>query len=43
VRFPNEAPAAEIVCLLRYRRHYFMATGIHLTPLAARAKAGRAL
>src|SRR5437879_6488196 len=25
----NEALATEIVCTLRYRRHYFMAKGIH--------------
>jgi bacterioferritin len=25
----NEALATEIVCVLRYRRHYFMAKGIH--------------
>jgi len=25
----NEALATEIVCVLRYRRHYFMARGIH--------------
>ena len=24
----NEALATEIVCVLRYKRHYFMATGI---------------
>jgi bacterioferritin len=25
----NEALATEIVCVLRYKRHYYMATGIH--------------
>jgi bacterioferritin len=25
----NEALATELICVLRYRRHYFMATGIH--------------
>src|SRR5256885_11357664 len=25
----NQALATEIVCVLRYRRHYFMAQGIH--------------
>src|ERR1700737_2532296 len=25
----NEALATEIICVLRYRRHYFMAKGIH--------------
>ncbi len=31
----NEALATEIVCVLRYKRHYFMAAGIHATPVAA--------
>jgi bacterioferritin len=31
----NEALATEIVCMLRYKRHYFMATGIHADPVAA--------
>src|SRR5438105_1407678 len=30
----NEALATEIVCMLRYKRHYFMATGIHAQPVA---------
>ncbi len=29
VRILNEALATEIVCVLRYKRHYFMATGIN--------------
>ena len=29
IRLLNEALATEIVCTLRYRRHYFMASGIH--------------
>lgn len=29
VRLLNEALATEIVCVLRYKRHYFMASGIH--------------
>ncbi|HYC48466.1 MAG TPA: ferritin-like domain-containing protein [Burkholderiales bacterium] len=29
VRLLNEALATEIVCYLRYKRHYFMADGIH--------------
>lgn len=29
IRLLNEALATEIVCTLRYRRHYFMAKGIH--------------
>ena len=31
----NEALATEIVCVLRYKRHYFMANGIHAQPVAA--------
>ena len=31
----NEALATEIVCVLRYRRHYFMASGIHAEGVAA--------
>jgi len=34
VRVLNEALATEIVCVLRYRFHYFMATGIHSSGLA---------
>ncbi len=30
----NEALATEIVCVLRYKRHYFMAQGIHADPIA---------
>lgn len=30
----NEALATEIVCVLRYKRHYFMASGIHAEPVA---------
>jgi bacterioferritin len=29
LRLLNEALATEIVCVLRYKRHYFAATGIH--------------
>jgi bacterioferritin len=29
VKLLNEALATEIVCVLRYKRHYFMADGIH--------------
>ena len=29
VKLLNEALATEIVCVLRYRRHHFMARGIH--------------
>ena len=34
VRVLNEALAKEIVCVLRYRFHYFMATGIHSSAVA---------
>jgi bacterioferritin len=30
----NEALATEIVCVLRYRRHHFMASGIHAQSVA---------
>ncbi|MGQ0811377.1 MAG: ferritin-like domain-containing protein [Nitrospiraceae bacterium] len=30
----NDALATEIVCVLRYKRHYFMAEGIHAEPVA---------
>ena len=29
IKLLNEALATEIVCVLRYKRHYFMAQGIH--------------
>jgi bacterioferritin len=29
VRVLNEVLATELVCVLRYKRHYFMAAGIH--------------
>jgi len=35
VRLLNEALATEIVCTLRYKRHYFMASGIHAHAVAA--------
>jgi bacterioferritin len=35
VRILNEALATEIVCVLRYKRHYFMAAGIHAQAVAA--------
>jgi bacterioferritin len=31
----NEALATELVCVLRYKRHYFMAEGINSVPIAA--------
>lgn len=34
VKILNEALATEIVCVLRYKRHYFMAQGIHADPIA---------
>ena|SRR5690348_6288167 len=34
VKLLNEALATEIVCVLRYKRHYFMATGINSEPVA---------
>ena len=35
IRLLNEALATEIVCILRYKRHYYMATGIHAQAVAA--------
>jgi len=35
LRVLNEALATEIVCVLRYKRHYFMASGIHSQSVAA--------
>jgi bacterioferritin len=35
VKILNEALATEIVCVLRYRRHHFMAAGIHAQSVAA--------
>jgi len=34
IKLLNEALATEIVCTLRYRRHYFMASGIHSQAVA---------
>src|SRR5262249_7486913 len=34
VRLLNEALATEIVCVLRYKRHYYTATGIHAQGVA---------
>src|SRR5437868_8366018 len=31
----NEALATEVICTLRYRRHYYMAKGIHAESVAA--------
>ncbi len=35
IKVLNEALATEIVCVLRYRRHYFMASGINAESVAA--------
>ena len=35
VKVLNAALATELVCVLRYKRHYFMAMGIHSGPVAA--------
>jgi bacterioferritin len=35
IKLLNEALATEIVCVLRYKRHYFMAQGINADPIAA--------
>lgn len=35
IKLLNEALATEIVCVLRYKRHYFMASGIHAQSVAA--------
>jgi len=34
IRLLNEALATELVCVLRYKRHYFMATGINAQSVA---------
>jgi len=35
IKLLNEALATELVCVLRYKRHYFMATGINAEGVAA--------
>jgi bacterioferritin len=35
LRLLNEALATEIICTLRYKRHYYMAQGIHAESVAA--------
>jgi bacterioferritin len=35
IQLLNEALATELVCVLRYKRHYFMADGIHADPVKA--------
>ena len=34
IKILNEALATEIVCVLRHKRHYYMATGIHAQAVA---------
>ena len=34
IKLLNEALATEIVCVLRYKRHYYTAMGIHAQPVA---------
>lgn len=34
IKLLNEALATELVCVLRYKRHHFMATGIHAQGVA---------
>src|ERR687883_261632 len=34
IKLLNEALATEIICVLRYKRHYFMATGINAQSVA---------
>jgi len=35
IKLLNEALATEIVCVLRYKRHFYMASGINAQPVAA--------
>ena len=35
IKMLNEALATELVCVMRYKRHYFMAKGIHSEAVAA--------
>lgn len=35
IKVLNESLATELVCVLRYKRHYFMASGIHAEGVAA--------
>jgi len=35
IKLLNEALATEIVCVLRYKRHYFMAQGMNADPIAS--------
>ncbi|MCU1330309.1 MAG: Ferritin, Dps family protein [Bryobacterales bacterium] len=38
IRILNEVLATELVCVLRYKRHYYMASGIHAEAVAAEFK-----
>ena len=38
IRLLNEALATELVCVLRYKRHYFMAKGINSDSVKAESK-----
>ena len=35
IKLLNEALATEIICVLRYKRHYFMVKGVHAESVAA--------
>jgi bacterioferritin len=35
IRILNQVLASEIVCVMRYKKHYYMAKGIHAEPVAA--------
>src|SRR3569832_1748448 len=35
IKLLNEALATELVCVLRYKRHYFMAHGLNAQPVTA--------
>ena len=36
IRILNEVLATELVCILRYKRHFYMASGIHSQSVAAK-------
>ena len=38
IRLLNEALATELVCVLRYKRHHFMAAGIHADSVSSERK-----
>src|SRR5919109_3731966 len=35
IKVCNDALATELVCILRYKQHYYAATGLHAEPVAA--------